>query len=355
MEEINFILEKQIVKDHSPSVQYLLFNEDQVIYEYKKGFADIENKVEVSENTGYNAFSVTKTFTALSVLQLVEQNKIELDNPVIEYLPQFSYSSDITVKNLLNHSSGIPNPLPLNWIHLSEEHSSFNRDDFFKKIFIKHDKMNFKPNAKYAYSNLGYVVLGQLIEKVSGLSYEQYVTENIIRKIDLKPEDLEFLIQDDSNHAKGYHKENTFSYLLLGLLMDRNKYIYKTEGKWKSFKKFYVHGTPHGGLIGTPEAFMKYIQDLLKSNSRLISNENKDLLFTENYDHKGRSTKMCLSWFKGEVNQQTYYAHAGGGGGYYCEIRLYPEIKMGSVIFFNRTGMRDERILDKVDKVFINN
>lgn len=74
------------------------------------------------------------------------------------------------------------------------------------------------------------------------------------------------------------------------------------------------------------------------------------MLFQENKTNKGKNTGMCLSWFSGELNCNRYCAHAGGGGGYYCEIRIYPETKRGSVIFFNRTGMSDERFLDKVDK-----
>jgi hypothetical protein len=62
---------------------------------------------------------------------------------------------------------------------------------------------------------------------------------------------------------------------------------------------------------------------------------------------------MCLAWFKGQLNSKTYFAHAGGGGGYYCEIRIYPDAGLGSVIMFNRTGMNDERVLDKIDKYFI--
>ena len=66
---------------------------------------------------------------------------------------------------------------------------------------------------------------------------------------------------------------------------------------------------------------------------------------------------MCssdlLGWFVGELKGQKYFAHAGGGGGYYCEIRIYPDINRGSVIFFNRSGMRDERILDEFDEEFL--
>ena len=124
----------------------------------------------------------------------------------------------------------------------------------------------------------------------------------------------------------------------------------KAEGKWKAFNNFYVNGTSYVGLIGTPDAFVNYIQDLLKSNNHLLSDSYKKMLFTENRNDK--STGMCLSWFSGQLNGNKYYAHAGGGGGYYCEIRLYPDTGIGSVVFFNRTGMSDERFLDKLDKFY---
>jgi hypothetical protein len=115
-----------------------------------------------------------------------------------------------------------------------------------------------------------------------------------------------------------------------------------------------VNGAPYGGLIGKPISFVKYIQELLNDNSNLISQPYKAELFKENRNILGKKMGMCLGWFTGELNGIKYCAHAGGGGGYYCEIRIYPEIKMGSVIFFNRTGMSDERYLDKVDKFYIN-
>jgi hypothetical protein len=77
------------------------------------------------------------------------------------------------------------------------------------------------------------------------------------------------------------------------------------------------------------------------------------MLFTENYTVDNNPTGMCLSWFKGHLNGQTYFTHAGGGGGYYCEIRIYPELGVGSIVFFNRTGFSDQRFLDKIDKMYL--
>jgi hypothetical protein len=142
--------------------------------------------------------------------------------------------------------------------------------------------------------------------------------------------------------------------LLLGFFIDKPKFMAKAEGKWKPFRRYHLNGASYGGLIGTPMAFVKYVQELLKPNCLLLSDEFKKRLLTENYMDKGKATGMCLSWFTGELNNKPYYAHAGGGGGYYCEVRMYPEIGIGSVVMFNRSGIRDERFLDTLDVHYIN-
>lgn len=350
MKVIDKILIKQVEDSKTPSVQYVVFDKDNIIHRFEFGYADIKKQKKATECTTYNVFSVTKTFTALSVVQLAEKKQLDIEESVKKYLPEFPYSSDITIRQLLTHSAGIPNPIPLSWIHLTDEHQSFDRNGFFNQIFLKNKKIKSKPNEKYTYSNLGYVLLGELIEKVSGLQYEEYVRANILNPLNIKQTELDFKITDINQHAKGYHNKYSFSNIILGFFIDKTKYIESTEGKWNSFKDNYVNGVSYGGLIGTSNAFVKYIQALLKPNSKIITNEYKKILFTENYTNDNKATGMCLSWFKGQLNGKQYYAHAGGGGGYYCEIRMYPDLGIGSAIMFNRTGLSDERFLDKLDK-----
>lgn len=355
MDDTDKILTELVKCNKTPSVQYFYFNQDSILKSFQMGFADIAKKKDVDSSVTYNAYSVTKTFTALAVLQLSGKGIIDINKPVSQYLPEFTYGKEITVKQLLNHTAGIPNPVPLDWIHSDSGHKKFDRDTFFNTIIEKNSKTKCKPNEKFAYSNLGYVILGQLIEKVSGEKYEEYVTENIIRKLPVNRDDLTFEVTKDETHATGYHKRSSFSYLLLGLFIDKSKYMGEVTGKWRPFKKFYVNGASYGGLIGIPTAFVAYLQELLRTGNSLIAEEYRQLLFLENKTNNGKKTGMCLSWFSGELYGNRYFAHAGGGGGYYCEIRIYPDIKKGSVIFFNRTGMSDKRFLDKLDKFLINN
>jgi CubicO group peptidase (beta-lactamase class C family) len=209
-----------------------------------------------------------------------------------------------------------------------------------------------KPNEKFAYSNLGYVLLGQMIENLTGMSYEKYISENVIKPLDLKENDLDFELSI-CRHAKGYHKYLSISNAVLGLLIDKSKFMSKAEGLWKPFRDNYVNGPSYGGLIGTARALAKYVQELLKPGCKLISDDSKKRMFTENLTNNGTKTGMCLSWFTGKLNGIRYYTHAGGGGGYYCEIRIYPDAGVGSVVMFNRTGMSDERFLDKLDLYFL--
>jgi len=350
---VDNLLIQEIENNRSPSVHYVIFDAEKILHRFQYGYSDIGNSIKASENTTYHAFSVTKTFTAVAVLQLAEQNRLDIDQPVKKYLSVFPYGDAITIRQLLSHAAGIPNPIPLSWIHLSAEHDSFDRNRFFQNIFNKNPKTSFKPNEKFAYSNLGYVLLGQLIEAVARTSYESYITENILAPLKISPGELSFTVTDKSRHAKGYHKKFSFSNFLLGFFIDKSKYVGNAEGNWVPFHANYVNGSSYGGLIGTPDAFVKYIRALLKPGSILLKEEYKKMLFTENFTTGNKPTGMCLSWFKGQLNKTTYYTHAGGGGGYYCEIRIYPEPGIGSVIMFNRSGMTDERFLDKTDKYFV--
>lgn len=351
--EIDTILTRQIEDHTSPSVQYIAFDKDSVIHRFQYGFADVKNQVKTTDKTTYNAYSVTKTFTALAVLQLMSQKRLNISDSIKDYLPDFPYSPDITIHQLMTHTAGIPNPIPLSWIHLKEEHASFDRTGFFEQILKKNSKLKSVPNEKFAYSNLGYVFLGQLIEKISGLSYEEYIHANILDPLGIDRAQLNFIVNDTTPHAKGYIKKYSFSNAILGFFFDKSKFIGETEGKWKPFNDNYVNGASYGGLIGTSDAFAKYVQELLTPDCKLLPDNYKSILFSENSTNSDKPTGMCLSWFSGILNGKQYYTHAGGGGGYYCEMRIYPNIGIGSVIMFNRTGMRDERFLDKLDKFII--
>ncbi len=346
------LLRRQIENRKTPGLYYAFFDADKVLFEFCGGKADLKTGTPVKPSTVFYGFSATKTFTATAVMQLAEQGRLRPDDPVIRHWPEFPYGNDLTIRHLLSHSGGLPNPLPIGWVHRAEDDAAFDDHSFFQGIFGQHPKTRSRPNQKFAYSNLDHVALGRVIEQVTGMPFRQYVEQHILKPLGVQ-NDLGFVIQDRLNVATGYHKAFSFGNLLLGFLLDKKRFMGETTQGWKCFQPFYLNGSAYGGLIGKPGAFIAFVQDLLKPGGTLLSPESRREMFQENKLNNGRASGMSLSWFTGNLQGHSYRCHAGGGGGYYCELRIYPESGRGSVVFMNRSGFSDERFLDKTDKVFL--
>jgi D-alanyl-D-alanine carboxypeptidase len=351
LNSIDAFLRNYIDRGHAPSVQYAFFDDSNVHHQYRYGLSKVGQEVAIDADTSYHLFSITKTVTALAVLQLVEQGRLKVSDPVSDHLNDFPYPSTVTVDQLLSHTSGIPNPIPLRWIHLVEEHATFDARPFFDGIFAANPKLAFNPGTRFKYSNLGYVFLGRLIERASGVAFESYIRDNILARAGIVDSDLGFEL-NESTIAVGYHKRWTISNALLGLLMDKRKFMGPPEDGWRPFRNFYINGAAYGGLFGTMRGLIAYAQGLLKTSSPWLSDSHRRELFTERRAG-GKLTGMSYSWFTGTLGSNKYFAHAGGGGGYYVELHLYPERRLGSVIMLNRSGMRDERFLDRIDRFLL--
>jgi len=351
MRQIENIFSRQIEGKKTPSVIYAFFDKDTVIYSNATGYKNVKSMEGVDFSTTYNLFSLTKTFTALAILQFVQEGKVQLNSPASHYLPGFPYSDEITVEQLLTHTSGIPSPMPMKWIRLANEQREFNRDLFFNDVFKRHSRLVHKPGTKFKYSNLGYVLLGRLIESVTGEAYEGYITRCIIDRAGVSHDSLGFVINDELQ-ATGYQRTWSLGNVLLGYLLDKKKFMRDTEKGWSPFNNFYVNGISYGGLIGSIEGLIKYAQALIHKDSTLLNEKHKQILFSENQIGSHR-TGMSHAWFRGFLKGHPYVTHAGGGGGYYSELRIYPELEVGSAIIFNRSGFVDERILNKVDGNFL--
>jgi CubicO group peptidase (beta-lactamase class C family) len=350
--QLDAFLQTQITTRKTPGLYYAFFNAEQILHEFSGGKADVKNDIPVDAQTVFYGYSMTKTFTATAVMQLVEQGKLRLDDPVKTHLPDFAYSGDILVRHLLTHSGGLPNPLPISWIHRADEQPEFDDNTFFQHVFQKNSKPRSKPNEKFTYSNLGYVALGQLIERASGVPYREYVGQKILKPLGVS-ERLGFARQSHWKVAVGYQKALSFGNFLLSFLLDKKRFMGEATNGWKSFLPIYLNGAAYGGLLGTPGAFMAFAQDLLKAGSQLLSTESKRTMWQENLLNSGKASGMSLGWFKGNLRGQAYAHHAGGGGGFYCELRVYPESGFGSIVMTNRSGFSDERFLDKADTLLL--
>ncbi len=338
---------------YEPGIQYIVVDKKSIIYEQSVGLSDVAAKKPLSLPQTMAAFSMTKTLTAISVLKLIEQNKVGLDDRVDRYI-KHPYDSEITVRQLLNHTSGIPNPIPLKWVHLASKHDTFVEQNAINQVLKENSDLNSQPGSKYQYSNIGYWLLGRLIEKVSEKEYANYVTENIFKPLALTPDEIGFLIVDENNHAKGYLKKWSFMNLFGRFLIDRSV-IGDYEGSWLHIKNVYANGPSFGGAIGSARAFSRILQDLLSEKSKLLEEKTKRLLYVQQKTDSDNRIDMTLGWHMNKLNGITYYYKEGGGADFHSEMRIYPERGLASVLMTNRTSFNSRKRLSELDINFVTN
>ena len=105
-------------------------------------------------------YSMSKTFTAAAVLQVIDSQHLSLDEPINRFLDFCPYGSEVTIRKLLAHTAGIPNPIPLAWIHSPAAHKTYDEHAALVKVLRRHNRLAFAPGTTYAYSNIGYWLLG---------------------------------------------------------------------------------------------------------------------------------------------------------------------------------------------------
>lgn len=336
-----------------PGIQYVVVDKNSSIFNSSIGLADINKSVPLSTSHTMAAFSMTKTLTAIAILQLVERNKINLDDKLSDYIEN-PYDSDISIRQLLSHTAGIPNPIPLKWVHLSKNHNGFDEQAALTETLNEDPESDEKAGIKYNYTNIGYWLLGKVIEKISGNTYSDYITKNIFEVLRLSPNEIGFLISDKSNHAKGYLKKWSFMNFFGRLFIDANV-LGEYEGSWLRINDVYLNGPSFGGAIGSATAFSKILQDLLSEQSNLLNAKSKKLLYSQQKLNSGKKIDMTLGWHIDKLNGVTYYYKEGGGAGFHCEMRIYPDIGLASVIMANRTSFNSRKILSGLDKSFVAN
>ena len=335
-----------------PGLQYIVVDADGTLFEYAGGWADIQNQKAMRFDTTLMAYSMTKTFTAVAILQLVEHGKLGLDNKIDRYLPDNPYGGhQITIRQLLDHTSGLPNPIPLRWAHLAEEDASFDEDAALAQVLHDNPKLAFAPGQKFAYSNIGYGLLGKIVEQATGQSYPDYVRANILRPLSLSAQEMDFVIPDWARHANGYLAKYSLMNLVKGFVAD-SKFWGEYEGKWLRLKSHYLNGPAFGGLVGTTRGFSCFLQDQLRTESVLFGLETKRLLETQQTDSAGDPIPMTLGWHVGETHGAAYFLKEGGGAGFHSEMRLYLTKGIASVVIVNRTDFNSTKFLNRVNSAF---
>jgi len=338
---------EQYLKQEGAGLQYIVVTHSDVLVNHAAGFSDIKRRIAVKPQTTMAAFSMTKTLTAIAVLQLVDAQKVRLADQISLYVAH-PYDQTITIKQLLDHTAGIPNPLPLRWIHATAEHANFNESAALKKVLSENDNQKYAPGESCYYSNIGYWLLGRVVEKATGEKYERYVTRNIFQPLKIKPEELGFDIVNAENHAHGYLEKYSLMNAVKGFLLD--DWVWQEyEGGWLRINDVYLNGPAFGGAVGSASAFGRILQDLLSEHSVLLSDASKKLHFGQSENNAHELIEMTLGWHVNEVDGIKYFFKEGGGAGFHSEMRIYPSKGIGSAVMVNQTSFNSTKFLNQLD------
>lgn len=335
-----------------PGLQYVVVGPDGILFEQVGGWADLARHRPMTFQTAMMAYSMSKTVTAAAVLQLAEGRKVNLDDPIDRYLDFQPYGADVTVRELLAHTSGIPNPLPLRWIHLVARHDSFDERAELAKVLAEHPKLSSTPGTKYRYSNIGYWLLGSVVERVSGATFPSFVVERLLQPLGITAQELGYALPSAHDHAKGYLEKYSLMNFVKRWLIS-SEFIGNYEGRWLHIRDHYVNGAAFGGLVGTARSFAKFLQDQLGPHSALFGDATRDLFFAPQRTVQGLDIPMTLGWHIGSVGGARFFYKEGGGGGFHCMMRVYRSSRIASVLMTNATGFDVGSLLNTLDLRFL--
>lgn len=345
-------LDGVIASGNAPGLQYIAADSQKILAEYAGGWASLQGKRRMDLDTTMMLYSMTKTFTAAAVLQLVEQGKVRLEDPAVNSVPDIPYGSAVLIRHLLSQTSGIPHPLPLRWVHPADEHGEFDEHAALAAVLRKNSRLDFPPGEKYRYSNISYWLLGRVIEQASGTSYEDYMRRNIFGRLGIPPADMDFVIPSRSRHAKGYIPKYSFLNLFKSLLFD-SRYFGSSEGRWLHIRDHYLNGPAYGGIVASGRAVAAFLQDQLRETTVLFTSETRALSYKQQKSNGGTLLPMTLGWHIGSQNGRRYYYKEGGGGGYHSEMRIYPDKGVGTAVIGNSAAFKAGELLYMADRAFL--
>jgi len=349
---IDQVFKDQFEKNHFPGLAYGLVADGQLIYSNAFGQADTKSKIAATVQTDFRIASMSKSFTALSILKLRDEGKLSLADPVAKYIPAFanvrymtSDSPPITIEHLLTMSAGFPEDNPWGDRQLADS------DEELIRLIEQGISFSNAPGLNYEYSNLGFATLGRVVGIVSGQPYQQYINENILNPLGMKDARWEYTEVPKEKLAIGYRWE---------------------EEQWK--EEPILHDGSYGamgGLICSIEDFSKYLafhlaawpprndeESVIIKRSSLREMHQLQKLGGLFPDNRTRSGELCAAisgygyglGYRQDCKGIVSIRHGGGLPGYGSEWRFYPEYGIGIVSLSNLTygglGSTNAKALD---------
>lgn len=303
-----------------------------VVYEGAFGMANMEWKIPNTPDTKFRLGSITKQFTAMLALQLVEQGKLKLDGKITDYLPDYrkDVGEKVTIHHLLTHTSGIPSYTSQPGFFENVSRNPYKVAEFVKKYAS--GNLEYEPGSKYSYNNSGYFLLGAIIEKVTGKSYEQALKENILDPVGMK--------------NTGYDHHNT-------IIPKRATGYSKTPDGYTN-AAYLDMSIPYaaGSMYSTVEDL--YLWDQALYTDKLISAQSKALMYKPFLQDYAYGWVVRNASFKQNDQPIQVITHGGGINGFNTTIVRFPKEKHLIVMLDNTGGGYLDRLSDSIAKILYN-
>ena len=309
---------------HIPGLALAIVQGDKVAYMHGYGQAAADGRA-VTAQTPFMIGSVTKSFTALAIMQLVEAGRVELDAPVQQYLPWFRVadpqaSAQITVRHLLNQTSGFSTGSGM------QEDLASDLSDAAIEAAVRRladDPLAHAPGTVYEYSNVNYNILGLIVQTVAGQSYERYIQEHIFDPLEMQRSFTSLEPAAAADMASGH---------LIWFGMPIPKDLPFNRG-----------GLPSGHLISSAEDMAHYLiaqlNDGRYGNERVVSPQGSAAMHQPAVPQQTPQEYYGMGWEIGQIEGVPTVFHGGDNPNYKAHVLMLPTEKLGVVVLLNAQGL----------------
>ncbi len=306
----------------------LVANNFEVMFKKGYGYANVEWNIPNDSETKHRLGSITKQFTSMLIMQLVEKGKIKLDGKICDYLPYYrkDTGNKITIEMLLTHQSGIPSYTSREDFQEKLMRKFYKPDDFIKEYCS--DDLEFEPGKKFLYDNSGYFILGAIIEHVTGMTYENALRKNILEPLNMQNTGYDWSSAILPKRASGY--ERTITGLVNAPFLDMS--------------------LPYaaGSLYSTVEDL--FVWDKALQTEKLISKKYLDEIFKGRVDAFGGKYAFGWSILKKTIGNDMFdvITHGGGINGFNTINYMIPQKGLVVILFSNAGGAPLNEMTDKI-------
>jgi len=311
------------VGDGMPGASVMVIRDGRPILTKSYGLADVEAGVAVDSSTNFRLASITKQFTATSVLMLVDQGRLSLDDSIRQYFPGMpEFADGITIRNLLQHTSGIADYEPIYGNRFPEQVT----DSGVVEIISRTDGTMFVPGSQYSYSNSGYAILAVLVEKLSGKSFPEFLQDNIFAPLDM------------TNTVAFVAGVTTVPNRSFGYSVSDEGVVFSDQSAWSA-----VLGD--GGIYSSVEDLFKWDQSLYDNG--LISADLRGQSWTPGLETYGFGFR--IDEYKGHKR----YHHSGSSSGFRNHMQQFPDDRLTIIILTNRAEPDVAPLAEKVADLYL--